>query len=211
VSPTPRRATPWRRVRFAVVDLELTGLDPGRDELISFAAVPVAHGRVLVGETVAGLARPRSMPTRETIEIHGIRPHDLADAPPLDDAVGPLLAALRDAVPVAHAAWIEHGFLEPLARRHGMRVARPIDTADLWRLLAIERDGRDPGYQPLAEVCRQLGLPVHRPHEAVGDALTTAQAFIALVAHLDAVRPQTLGTLTTIRRSLATWRLFHRH
>jgi DNA polymerase III subunit epsilon len=29
-----------------------------------------------------------------------------------------------------------------------------------------------------------LGLPLHRPHEASGDALTTAQAFVALATLL---------------------------
>jgi hypothetical protein len=37
---------------------------------------------------------------------------------------------------------------------------------------------------------------VHRPHHADGDALTTAQAFIALATHLEAFRdPLTLRSL----------------
>jgi DNA polymerase III epsilon subunit-like protein len=42
---------------------------------------------------------------------------------------------------------------------------------------------------------RSLGLPVHRPHHADGDALTTAQAFIALATHLEVFKPQTVGSL----------------
>jgi hypothetical protein len=44
-------------------------------------------------------------------------------------------------------------------------------------------------------MCRELGLPVHRPHHADGDALTAAQAFIVLATHLDSFEPQTLGSL----------------
>ena len=44
-------------------------------------------------------------------------------------------------------------------------------------------------------MARDLGLPVHRPHHADGDALTTAQAFIALATHLEAFGPQTLRSL----------------
>jgi DNA polymerase III epsilon subunit-like protein len=36
---------------------------------------------------------------------------------------------------------------------------------------------------------------VHRPHHADGDALTTAQAFIALATHLEAFGSVTLGSL----------------
>jgi DNA polymerase III epsilon subunit-like protein len=44
-------------------------------------------------------------------------------------------------------------------------------------------------------MARALGLPAHRPHHADGDALTTAQAFIALATHLDRFTPQTVGSL----------------
>ncbi len=40
----PAAATPWRDAVFSVVDLELTGLDPAVDEIISFATVTVAGG-----------------------------------------------------------------------------------------------------------------------------------------------------------------------
>ena len=80
----PPPFTPWREARFAVVDLEMTGLDPSRDEIISFAAVPVEGGKVVAGETSTAIVRPERMPSAETIRIHGLRPADLADAPPLD-------------------------------------------------------------------------------------------------------------------------------
>ena len=44
-------------------------------------------------------------------------------------------------------------------------------------------------------MARDLGLPIHRPHHADGDALTTAQAFIALATHLEAFGFETLGSL----------------
>ena len=38
---------------------------------------------------------------------------------------------------------------------------------------------------------------MHRRHEADGDALTTAQAFLALATQLDAIEPQTIGSLAS--------------
>ena len=43
-----------------------------------------------------------------------------------------------------------------------------------------------------------LGLPVHSPHVAEGDALTTAQLFLALATHLDQMEPQTIGSLARL-------------
>ena len=48
----------WRSARFLVVDVETTGLDLARDEIVSFAALPVEDGRVLTGAGVGGLVRP---------------------------------------------------------------------------------------------------------------------------------------------------------
>ena len=60
-----RGRTPWRLAHFCVVDLELSGLDPKHDEIISFAAVPIDAGRVVAGNAVYGLSRnTRSLPER---------------------------------------------------------------------------------------------------------------------------------------------------
>ena len=50
----------------------------------------------------------------------------------------------------------------------------------------------------LNDAVERLGLPAHRPHHADGDALTTAQLFIALATRLDAVAPQTVGSLARL-------------
>jgi DNA polymerase III subunit epsilon len=196
----PTKATPWREVTYSVIDFETTGLDPERDEIISFAAVTVSGGRVLAGETRYGLIRPSRMPEPETIRIHGLREADLAGAPPLSERIDVLLEAITGRAIVAHVAAIERGFLERALRAHGLDLRNPfIDTAKLDAELRRLRRA-PPGSEPigLSAMARGLGLPVHRPHHAEGDALTTAQAFIALASHLDAFEPQTLRSLERI-------------
>ena len=105
---------------------------------------------------------------------------------------------------MAHAAWIERSFLDPVLRRHGMRLRGPIlDTRDLGQLLALER-GEPSLASSLTALARSLGLPVHRPHHALGDALTTAQVFIALATLLDGYAPQTVRTLSLAERRART-------
>jgi DNA polymerase-3 subunit epsilon len=193
-----------------VVDLETTGLDPGRDEVISFAALPVEEGRILAGRALSGLVRPAAPPSPRSIEIHGLRAQDLAAAPPPGKALAPLMRALREGVLVAHVAGVERAFLRAHSGALERRLPRPaVDTALLWRLLCVERGGVDPGSRPLTEVADSLGLPVHHPHEAAGDALTTAQAFLALATHLEAHGRGTVRALTGARWHLRAWRLVH--
>jgi DNA polymerase III subunit epsilon len=200
----PGNSTPWREVPFTVVDLETTGLDPSRDEIISFATVTVSGGKVRVGDALYELVRPRRMPDADTIRIHGLREADLAEAPPLQERIDGLLEALIGTAIVAHVAAVERGFLSVALRKEGLHLRNPVvDTALLDReLLRLRRQApsdRDP--IALSDLARGLGLPVHRPHHADGDALTTAQAFIALATHLDSFEPQTLGTLERISRT----------
>jgi DNA polymerase-3 subunit epsilon len=54
---------------------------------------------------------------------------------------------------------------------------------------------------PLSVAARRLGLPVHSPHHAQGDALTTAQLFLALASRLDRAPPQTVASLARLSRA----------
>jgi DNA polymerase III subunit epsilon len=195
----PASETAWREAIFSVVDFETTGLDPAFDEIISFAMVTVADGRVRFDDARYELVRPNRMPNWDTIRIHGLREVDLEGAKLLNEVLGDLLDAITGRVIVAHVAAVEHGFLEAALAGVGQELLNPIvDTAALDRELRRLRRQPPVGSDPvgLSEMARSLGLPVHRPHQADGDALTTAQAFIALATHLEAFEdPLTLDSL----------------
>ena len=205
----PPAETPWRQAAFSVVDLEMTGLDPASDEIISFATVTVSGGTVRLDDARYELVRPRRMPDWDTIRIHGLREVDLEGAPPLDKLLNDLLEALTGRPIVAHVAEVERSFLDSALSTLGTELRNPIiDTAsmgmELRRLqhVAPARRGGDPSTglavssPGLSGLARSLGLPVHRPHHADGDALTTAQVFIALATHLEKFNdPLTVGRM----------------
>lgn len=198
--PGPR--TDWRAARFAVVDLETTGLDSERDEIISFGIVPVDGGRARPGDATYRLARPARMPEAGSIRIHGIRPADLVEAPPFDEVRDELLTALTGRILVAHAAHVERGFLGPVLDEAGVGLRGPLlDTRELARAWLADLDpGTRPPRLELGELAARLGLPEHRAHHALGDALTTAQVFLALASHLARRGRLTVRDLTTLQR-----------
>ncbi|MBM3666809.1 MAG: 3'-5' exonuclease [Actinobacteria bacterium] len=208
-APLPSLDTPWRRADYAVVDLETTGLDPRRDEIISFACVPVRGGRALIGAAAKTEVRPGRMPGADTIRIHGLRESDLLAAPKPERALETMLEALSGRILVAHAAWVETGFLSTALRRARLKLRGPVlDTAVLAQRVpegaaavgerAVAPADSLPG---LSRAAWALNLPVHRPHHADGDALTTAQLFIAVAAQLEAVEPQTVGSLAELSKA----------
>lgn len=204
-----RRRQPWREASLVAVDLEMTGLHPERDQVIALGAVPVEGGRIQAGAAYYSLAQPTPGATTDAVTIHGILPHDLDDAPPLDQAIVPLIELLHGRVPVVHAGWVERSFLGPLLRRHGSRLSRTmIDTRILWRLLNVEQGKPDPGPQALGTIAEAVGVPAEHPHHALSDALTTAQVLLALATHLDTIRPQTVGSLASAGSTLATMKMY---
>jgi DNA polymerase III subunit epsilon len=203
-APLPGRRTPWREASWCAVDLELSGLDPRRHEIISFGAVPIESGRVQLHRAVSGLVRPTSELSESSIRVHGILAADLEDAPGLDDAIGPLLGAMTGRVLVVHTAQVERAFLSAALGRQGVKLREPlVDTNVLGELWLRERDGTAEA-RSLSALAAALGLPADRPHSALGDAVTTAQAFIALASHLDAVGPETVRSLAAAGHRLET-------
>jgi DNA polymerase III subunit epsilon len=183
----PSGRTPWREASFAVVDLETTGFDAARDEIIAWCVVPVDGARIHLARATEGLVRPQRSPEARSIRIHGLRAMDLAAGEPLDDAVDRILEAIAGRVLVAHAAWVERAFLRAALQRRRVRLRGEIvDTLALGRLHLLDRDDVLPPALSLDRLARELGLPVHRRHTASGDALTTAQIFLALAARREA-------------------------
>jgi DNA polymerase-3 subunit epsilon len=195
----PDSSTHWRDAGWCAVDLELTGLDPRRSEIIALGAVPIEDGRVLLGEAAYTLARPGERPEHGAVLTHKLRFDDLIDAPPVNEAVDLLLRSLAGRVPVFHTAVVERSFLGPLLLRRLIRLPAAADTEVLGRVWVARRDHtEEPNFMPLARLARELGQEAEPPHHALGDAVTTAQAFIALATHLDADSPQTVSSLVRL-------------
>ena len=191
------RRTPWREARYCVVDLELSGLDPSTDEIISFGAVPIDGGLIAAGRSLYGLARPTRPLPEASVVVHGIRTVDLEQAPPLDESIVPLLEAMTGRVLVAHSAGVERAFLGAALAPSGCQAPR---AGARYGRAGAPLDGR--AGRPATEVRvsrpagRAMGLPEHRPHHALSDALTTAQVFLAVVSHLEELSPETVGSLS---------------
>ena len=201
-TPQPAPDTPWRDAAWCAVDLELTGLDARSDEIVAIGAVPIIDGQLILGEALYTLARPERPPKTPAVLVHKLRSADLADAPPLREAIDSLLDVLAGRVPVFHTAVVEQTFLGRALRRRHVRLPPDADTEALGREWLRKRDGVAPAGLSLARLASLLHQPAEDPHHALGDALTTAKAFIALASHLDAGGAQTVGSLCEIEPTI---------
>jgi DNA polymerase-3 subunit epsilon len=177
----------WRAAELSAVDLEATGLDLARDEVVSVGAVRISGGRLTVRRFYE-VARPRGPISPEAMCLHALTAEELAGAPPFEEVLRRLRAEVSGTVVVAHAAWVERSFLNRYLRPWGERVPdEMVDTAALARHLGLAgASDREPSLEGLA---RLVGIPVHTPHHALGDATTTALLFLVLATRLEQERP----------------------
>jgi DNA polymerase-3 subunit epsilon len=194
-APRPARDTPWREASWCALDLELTGLDPGSDQIVAIGAVPIEDGRPILAEALYTRVRAAKRSSPRALMIHGLDAADLAGAPVLEQALDRVVELLAGRVPVFHTAAVERVFLGRALRAAGVALPAAADTEALGRLWLAARDGSAPRWLGLDALARALGHPDARRHHALSDALTAANAFIALAEHLDVRRPQTVGSL----------------
>jgi DNA polymerase-3 subunit epsilon len=167
--------------RFAVVDVETSGLSLRRDRLLQVGVV-VVDGRGGILERWASLVRPRRRllfrvgPTR----LHGIRRSALRHAPPLRSVLDELARRLDGAVFVAHNARFDLGFLEKAAEEAGVRL--PITTTLCTLRLSRELDPERLLSHRLGAICERHGIELVRPHDALADADATAAVLPRLLA-----------------------------
>lgn len=170
--------------RFAVVDLETSGLNVRRHRILQLGLVVVEADGTVVDrwESLVKLRWPlqRVGPTR----VHGITRSTLRGAPRLDDALDELGRRLDGAVFTAHNAEFDSGFLARAARRRPSD--DPLRLALEPRLCTLRMSRRlDPERRQshrLIDVCERYGVPLDRPHDALGDADATAAVLPHLLA-----------------------------
>lgn len=172
-------APPLDDLRFAVVDLETSGLSPRRHQILQVAVVVVdAEGHVI--ERWSSLVRPRHGVWSRVgpRHVHGITRRRLIGAPRVAPVLDTMTSLLDGAVFTAHNAAFDAAFLTAAAARSGVQLALPqtVCTLQLSRRLDPERSLS----HRLGDACARHGIHVDNPHDALADAEATA----ALLPHL---------------------------
>lgn len=174
-SAAPEPALP----RFAVVDIETSGLSLRRHRILQIAVVTVEHG-VVVDEW-SSLVRLRWPwqgvgPRR----VHGITRRSLRRAPRLDDVLAQLAVRLDGAVFTAHNVAFDWAFVERAARRSGIALPTPSRLCTLRLSRRLDPD-RQQSHR-LSDLCERYGVVNDRPHDALFDARATAAVLPDLLA-----------------------------
>jgi DNA polymerase-3 subunit epsilon len=183
------RSPSWDEPVYWALDIETGGLDVRNDPIIAVGMVPIRRGVVLLGESYSTLIRPEpGRPIRpDSVRAHQLLAGDLREAPPLPRVLREVDRRLAGGVMLVHNRGIDVAFLKRGHERFGLRWTRPtvVDTVDLIVKLARRQrftrpDGEAQPSLNLAEARRRQGLPDYASHDALIDAVATAELFLVL-------------------------------
>jgi DNA polymerase-3 subunit epsilon len=180
---------PWESVVYWALDLETGGLDTRRDPVIAVGMVPVRAGVVRLGEAYRTLVRPSALEviTPDSMRAHQLVPSDLAGAPPLAEVLLEVEERLREGALLVHQAALDVAFLKRAFQEAGRRWPGPpvVDTVDLLvkaekRKRFVDPDAIEEPALNLGDARRRHGLPEYQQHDALSDAVATAELFLVL-------------------------------
>ncbi|MCT1654489.1 exonuclease domain-containing protein [Brachybacterium muris] len=154
--------------RFAVIDVETTGLDPERERVLELAILRADEQGRPIHQWVTRF-HPDG-PVRDT-HIHGITDEDVAGAPRFADLAVQIGTALQGLVLVAHNAEFDLAFLQAEFARALLPMPQVSTYCTLQGSTVYLPHLRR---RTLAECCAALGVTHQQAHSALGDAYAAA-------------------------------------
>lgn len=199
--PFPRQGAQCREVPIVAVDLETTGLDPRRDSILSVGLVEIRGMSIRLDTAWHEIVRVgREIPPNSAV-IHQITDdHAAMKGKPIEVVMPELLDRLRGKVMLVHYSRIEQSFLDAACRTlyGGSFIIPVIDTLKLGQRVFERRNHTiQTGDLRLFNLRARYNLPHYKAHNALNDALSTAELFLAMATEISGGSRCRIGDLIT--------------
>ncbi len=193
---------PLAKQRLVVVDLETSGLNLQRDQLLAIGAVVIEDGAIDLSQQFECTLYQAGHQAGASTLIHGIAPSEVAAGRAPDEALLAFMNFVDDSPLLAfHAPFDRHMLQRALKEQLGYRLQHPfLDVADLAPMLCAEGPQRRAG---LDDWLAHFHLQAAERHNASADALATAELALIL---FNKARRQGLDSLATLHSRAQAWR-----
>jgi DNA polymerase-3 subunit epsilon len=198
---------PLQQQRVVVLDLETTGLNMRRDQVLSIGAVVIDNGAIDLGQQFeCTLQRDGHQASASTL-IHGIAPSEIAKGEEPAEALLAFMEFVGDSPLLAfHAEFDQRMLARALKQSLGYRLQhRFFDVAEIAPLLCPKAN---PNLHGLDGWTQHFGLQVLQRHHASADALVTAELALILFSK---ARQQGIDSLPALLQQLNSRRRQRAH
>ncbi|MCB1773031.1 MAG: 3'-5' exonuclease [Gammaproteobacteria bacterium] len=181
------RSADCREIPIMAIDLETTGLDPKKDVILSIGMVEVNNWGVNLGTAWHRIVRVDQAIPGETAVIHHITDDQSAAGEPIEALLPEVLRRMAGKPMLVHYSPIEQNFIDAACRKiYGAPFVTPIiDTLEIAQRVYERRNHLiQPGDLRLFNLRPRYNLPQYKAHNALSDALATAELFLAVADNL---------------------------
>ncbi len=181
---------------YLAVDLETSSLSIADGEILSAGWVALNSNQITLSSAEHHLVSAQNT-VGQSAAIHHLRDCDLEQANHAQDMLAALLTAARGRTLLFHNASLDMAFLNQLCRRIcGTDLLLPYEDTLLKEKQKLARQGKviAPGDLTLAECRNRYHLPYYPGHNALNDALATAELFAAMQISAERVTPPKTNT-----------------
>ncbi|ROM19992.1 DNA polymerase III subunit epsilon [Pseudomonas protegens] len=191
-----------REQRWVVVDVETTGLNLNRDQVLSIGAVVIEDGAIDFSQQFERTLQRQGHKLSPSVLIHGLGPSAIAAGCDPVEALLDFMEFVSDSPLLAfHAPFDQHMLGRALKDSLGYRLQHSfLDVADMAPLLCPQAQIREAG---LDDWVRWFNLQVVERHNAAADALATAELALIL---FNRARQQQIHSPLNLQQRLGQWK-----
>lgn len=186
-TPLPDKRACLDAIEFVVLDFETTGLDASREAILSMGYTSLTTRSISLRDMTHRVIKLNVALSPDSVVVHKITDDRMSKGIRLHDALDELVARIAGKVLLVHYAAIERSFLQAAMQRvYGY--ALPLVMVDTM-VLAQRRLERlqhhiAPNQLRLANLRQSYGLPRYGAHNALEDAIATAELFMVQLGGL---------------------------
>jgi DNA polymerase-3 subunit epsilon len=182
--PCIKSSQHFASTRFLVVDCEMSGLDAKTCQLLSIGWVMIERGRI-VNASARHILVHADRGAGDSSKIHGLMDSSLAGANSVAAVLILLIQQMQGTVLVFHHAPLDIRFLQNAANENFRcpMLFPYIDTMAIEKR-RIHLQGKETGLR-LAQCRERYGLVTGAQHNAMADAIATAELLLAQASYLE--------------------------
>lgn len=165
---------------YVIFDLETTGLDVEKCNIIEIGAVKVENGKITqIFET---LINPKQHIPEDATKVNHITDEMVANKPTIEQVIGDFYKFCYECVLVGHNS---KGYDMPILKRVGFEHRYNFSNAQMDTYELAKKKIKGLSKYKLGFLCDYLGISLEGAHRALNDTVATAKLFINLMENYD--------------------------
>ncbi|MUJ36745.1 3'-5' exonuclease [Aliivibrio fischeri] len=196
--PCPEQTDLAKNSDYIVLDLETTGLDSESDLILSMGWVDVINSKIDLASAQHLYLTNDSQIKPETAIINHITPQMLEKGASIHDGMAAFFKAAKGKVIVAHACVVERNFINYyLSHTYGLHELPLLwlDTLCIEKKLGNAISHHEDIDLTLSSTRKRYGLPEYNAHNALADAVSTAELLLAQQKRITPNSDVTIGVM----------------